>query len=404
MRWIKLGLPLTTLLLGACDDAPPPAAPPPEVFVVTASEQPYQPERTFSARIDSRSDVNITAQVSGKLTAVHFREGDNVEAGAPLFDIDPAPYQAALDRARAEQERARATLADARSNLQRADKLVEKGYISDSEYDTLKTRKLEAEAAEQSARAAMESAQVDLSYTHIAAPQAGRVGRSVASVGDVVSPGYGTLTTLVGGNDMQAVFQIPERLLTDAAMSDNQPKATDIEVGLIMPNGSEYPYTGNIVYVSNRVNTNTGTVEVRAAMPDPRDLLRPGMYVQAQVRLKESLSGLMIPQAALQVDQQGTYVFTVNENNLVLRTNLQTGERFGENVLVTEGMQAGAKVILQGIQKVRPGSEVVVSDYKPATQPHAGSQPAPSTDASSEEIGKEAGGEISDTSNGSEAP
>lgn len=397
MRWIKLGLPLTTLLLGACDDAPPPAAPPPEVFVVTASEQSYQPERTFTARIDSRSDVNITAQVTGKLTAVHFREGDNVEAGAPLFDIDPAPYQAALDRARAEQERARATLADAKNNLNRAHKLIEKGYISDSEYDTLKTRKLEAEAAEQSARAALESAQVDLSYTHISAPQAGRVGRSIASVGDVVSPGYGTLTTLVGGNDMQAVFQIPERLLTDAAMSENQPKPSDIEVGLIMPNGSEYPYTGNIVYVSNRVNTNTGTVEVRAAMPDPRDLLRPGMYVQAQVRLKESLSGLMIPQAALQVDQQGTYVFTVNENNRVLRTNLQTGERFGENVLVTEGVQAGAKVILQGIQKVRPGSEVVVSDYKPATQAHAGSEPEmPPAEPDNEEV--------TETSHGSDAP
>ena len=110
-------------------------------------------------------------------------------------------------------------------------------------------------------------------------------------------------------------------------------------------------------------------------MPNPRDLLRPGMFVQAHVRLKQSLSGLMIPQAALQVDQQGTYVFTVNTNNLVLRNNLMTGDRFGENVLVTEGLVAGEKVILRGIQKVRPGSEVQVSDYKPATDPHTGSQP-----------------------------
>ncbi|MCK0154362.1 efflux RND transporter periplasmic adaptor subunit [Alcanivorax sp. S6407] len=387
MRWIKLGLPLTILFLGACDDAPPPAAPLPEVFVVTASEQPYQPERTFTARIDSRSDVNITAQVSGKLTAVHFREGDNVEAGAPLFDIDPAPYEAALARAQAEHERARATLADARNNLDRAGKLIDKGYISDSEYDTLKTRKLEAEAAEQSARAALESARVDLSYTRISAPQAGRVGRSIASVGDVVSPGFGTLTTLVGGNDMQAVFQIPERLLTDAAMSENQPKPSEIEVGLEMPNGSDYPYTGNIVYVSNRVDSHTGTLEVRAAMPNPRDLLRPGMFVQAHVRLKESLQGLMIPQAALQVDQQGTYVFTVNKENRVLRNNLMTGDRFGENVLVSEGLQVGDRVILRGIQKVRAGSEVKALDYKPATTPHAGSQPAPQDSATPEDSG-----------------
>ena len=375
MRLSRFGLPVLFLVLAACEEPPATEAPPPEVFVVTASEQPYQPERTFTARIDSRSDVNITAQVSGKLTAVHFREGDTVEAGAPLFDIDPAPYEAALARAKAEHGRAKATLAEAKSNFSRANKLVDKGYISDSEYDTLKARQQEAEAAEQSARAARESAQVDLSYTHIEAPQAGRVGRSIASVGDVVSPGFGTLTTLVGGNDMQAVFQIPERLLTEAAMSDNQPKPSEIEVGLELPNGSEYPYTGNIVYVSNRVDSNTGTVEVRAAMPNPRDLLRPGMFVQAHVRLKQSLSGLMIPQAALQVDQQGTYVFTVNTNNLVLRNNLMTGDRFGENVLVTEGLVAGEKVILRGIQKVRPGSEVQVSDYKPATDPHTGSQP-----------------------------
>lgn len=372
MRWIKYGLPLTFLLLAGCEEAAPPETPRQEVFVVTASEQPYQPGRTFTARLDSRSDVNITAQVSGKLTAVHFREGDTVEAGAALFDIDPASYQAALSKARAEHERALATLGEARSNLARADKLVDKDYISDSEYDTLKSRLQEAEAAEQSARAAVESAEVDLSYTHIKAPQAGRVGRSIASVGDVVSPSYGTLTTLVGGNDMQAVFQIPERLLTEAAMSDDRPDPSQMDVVLEMPGGGEYPYSGSIVYISNRVDTNTGTVEVRAAIPNPRDILRIGMYVQAEVRMKESLQGLMIPQAALQVDQQGTYVFTVNEENKVQRRNLETSDRYGENVLVTSGLQAGTKVIVAGIQKVRPGSEVIASDFKPATEAHTG--------------------------------
>lgn len=372
MRWIKYGLPLTALLLAGCEAPPPPEPPKQEVFVVTASEQPYQPSRTFTARLDSRSDVNITAQISGKLTAIHFKEGDNVEEGAPLFDIDPASYRAALSKARAEHERAKATLGEARINLARADKLVDRDYISASEYDTLKSRLQEAEAAEQSAKAAMESAEVDLSYTRIKAPQAGLVGRSIASVGDVVSPGYGTLTTLVGGNDMQAVFQVPERVLTEAAMSEDRPDRSQMDVVLEMPGGSEYPYTGNIVYISNRVDTNTGTVEVRAAIPNPQDLLRLGMYVQAQVRMKESLYGLMIPQAALQVDQQGTYVFTVNGSNKVQRTNLQTSDRYGENVLVTSGLQAGAKVIVSGIQKVRPGNEVIASEFKPATQAHLG--------------------------------
>ncbi|MEQ3725729.1 efflux RND transporter periplasmic adaptor subunit [Alcanivorax sp.] len=373
MRFIRFGLPALFLALTACDEPPAPEAPPTEVFVVTASEQPYQPGRTFTARMESRSDVNITAQVTGKLVAVHFREGDVVEAGAPLFDIDPAPYKAALSQAKAERDRARANLSEANSNLTRASKLIDKGYISDSEYDTLQSRKQEAQAAAKSAEAALESAQVDLSYTHIAASQAGRVARSVASVGDVVSPSFGTLTTLVGQGNMQAVFQIPERLLTEAATSPDQPELSEIEVGLVMPDGSTYPQTGNIVYVSNRVAINTGTVEVRAAMPNPNDLLRPGMFVQAQVRLKESIQGLMLPQAALQVDQQGTYVFAVNEQDTVIRLNLQTGERIGENVLVDDGLPAGTRVILRGIQKVRPGSVVTATAFKPATQAHEGS-------------------------------
>lgn len=393
MRWMTLGLPLIAILLGGCDDAPAPEAPPTEVFVVTASERPYQPERTFTARIDSRSDVNITAQVSGKLLAVHFREGDMVEAGAPLFDIDPAPYEAALAKARAEQEKAKANLEEAKSNFARGEQLVDKNYISASEFDTLKARLLEAEAAGQAARAALESAQVDLSYTRISAPQAGRVGRSNASVGDVVSPGYGTLTTLVGGNDMQAVFQVPERLLTEAAMNADRPQPSDIEVGLEMPNGSTYPYTGNIVYVSNRVDTNTGTVEVRAAMPNPGDLLRQGMFVQARLRLKESLTGLMIPQAALQVDQQGTYVFTVNQNNVVVRSNIMTGDRFGEDVLVLEGLAPGDNVILRGIQKVRPGSEVLASPFQPAT---ASETPAPEAAQAPAAVQAETGAEATE--------
>lgn len=372
-RVISFSLLALTLTLGACDKKAAPETKVPEVFVTVASEQPYSPQRGFNARIESRSDVNISAEISGKLLAIHFKEGDEVVAGAPLFDIDPAPYKAALARAKAELSKAEANKANAIKNFARGKKLVEDGYISGSEYDTLEARELEAAAAVEAAQAAVESAEVDLEYTTIKAPQNGRVGRAKPSIGDVVNPGFGPLTTLVGKNDMEVVFQLPERLLMVAQRPDSNVKVSDFEVALMMPDGSEYPQTGTIHYFSNRVDPTTGTVETRAAIPNPNDILRPGLYVQAIVRVKVPVMGLMIPQASLQVDQLGTYVLAVDDTDTVTRINLTTGERVGENVLVNSGLEAGARVIIRGVQKARPGTKVTVSEFKPATEAAAGS-------------------------------
>ena len=372
-RVFSLSMFILAVLLGGCEEKAAPEAAIPEVFVVEASEQPYHPQRGFNAHIASRSDVDISAEVSGKLIAIHFKEGDEVKAGDPLFDIDPAAYKAALARAKAELSKAQANKVNAEKNFARGKKLVDDGYISASEYDTLEARELEAIAAEEAAKAALESAQVDLEYTAIKAPQDGRVGRAKPSVGDVVSPGYGPLTTLVGKNDMEVVFQVPERLMLAAQRPDAKVKVRDIEVALIMPDGQEYSHTGSIHYFSNRVDSSTGTVEVRAAIPNPDDILRPGLYVQALVRVKDPIMGLMIPQSAVQVDQRGTYVLAVDDTDTVTRINLVTGERFGENVLVDSGLDTGARVIIRGVQKARPGTKVTTSPYKPATEANPGS-------------------------------
>jgi membrane fusion protein (multidrug efflux system) len=339
-----------------------------EVFVTIASEHPYRPQQGFNARIESRSDVDITAQVTGKLLAIHFKEGDQVSMGAPLFDIDPAPYKAALSRANAELSKAKANQKAALKNFERGKKLVTDGFISGSEYDTLEARMLESAAASESAQAALESAQVDLEYTNILAPQDGRVGRAKPAIGDVVSPQYGVLTTLVGQEDMEVVFQLPEKLLLAATNRNSKIKVTDIVVAVKMSDGTEYPHTGTIHYFSNRVDGTTGTLEARASIPNPDDILRPGFYVRAVLRLKEPLMGLMIPQAAVQVDQRGTYVLAVDEHESVTRINLVTGERFAEKVLVNSGLEVGTRVIVRGIQKTRPGDTVVALDYQPATE------------------------------------
>lgn len=359
-------------LVSSCDEKAQPTTEPQEVFVVEAKEQPYNPHRGFNARIDSKTDVNISAEVSGKVLAIHFREGDQVLAGTPLFDIDPAPYKANLSKAKAELTKAKANLANANKNFARAKKLVSDGYISASEFDELESRELEAAAAVEAAEAALESAQVDLEYTTIKAPQDGRVGRAKPSVGDVVNPSYGPMTTLVGQEGMQVVFQVPEKLLL-SSRTGRKVAPEDIEVRLTMPDGSQYDQIGSIDYMSNRVDPTTGTVEVRANIANPNDVLRPGMYVQADVQLKNPVTGLMIPQSALQVDQQGTYVLAVDDSDSVTRINIQTGDRQGENVLVSSGLDAGTRVIVRGVQKARPGATVVVSEFKPATEANAGS-------------------------------
>ena len=166
---------------------------------------------------------------------------------------------------------------------------------------------------------------------------------------------------------MEVVFQVPEQVILSAERGETKASAQDIDVNLLMPDGSNYPYQGSIDYISNRVDPTSGTVEVRAKIPNPDELLRPGLYVQAILSLHQPLQGLMIPQATVQVDQQGSYVLIIDEKDQVKRINIQTGSRFDENVLVESGLDEGAQVIIRGIQKVRPGNAVIATKFVPAT-------------------------------------
>lgn len=373
MRFLFAGL---LVMLAACQPAEPKAKPVPDVFVTPATPQQYHPEASFNARIESRSDVEIKAQVSGKLTAIHFTEGETVVAGAKLFDIDPAPFHAAVKKAEADLARAKASETNAVRNFTRGKTLVKDGYISGAELDNLQSKQDEAIAAVRSAEAALERAQVDLAYTTITASQAGKVGRSIRAVGDIVGPETGALTTLVGDSDMDVVFQLPETLLLSVRFGESgRPKVEDVELRLILPNGSEYSESGRITYLSNRIDAATGTVEVRGQLANPNGLLRPGMFARATLRIKTPVTALMVPQAAVQVDQRGPYVLIVAADNTVARKNIQTGERVGENVIVTTELEEGAQVIVRGTQKARPGDTVKSLPFQPATAPSTGDAP-----------------------------
>lgn len=362
---------LATLCIFSCGEKQETVNEVPEVFVVSIEEKPYRPSRGFNGRIRSSNDVDIQAQVSGELVAIHFKEGDTIKAGAPLFDIDAAPYKAELAKAKGELARAKAAQNNAGKNFERGKKLVKDGFISAAEYDELETRALDSRAAVQTVEAAVDKAQINLNFTRIKAPQDGRVGRSKPAIGDIVGTGTEPLTTLVGQGSIDVIFQLPERLLISLRHSARI-KPEDVIVNLQLPDGSDYKETGKISYFSNRVDPTTGTLEAMASMPNPNDVLRPGLFVKVILRLDQPLMGLMVPQAAVQVDQQGTYVLAVDNNNTVMRKNLATGERLGEYTLVNTGLESGERVIIRGIQQARVGDTVKTLPYKPATAAHGG--------------------------------
>ncbi len=353
---------LSTVLLVACSDPIQEQKALKKVVITPATTLGYKPYSSFNARLVSRSEVAITAFVSGELIAVHFKEGEKVNRGQALFDIDPAPYEAAKAAAEAEVLRAQAASDNAVKKFNRAKELIDDNFISQSEYDQLESEVAGSHAAVRSAEAQLETANVNLAYTKITASTNGVIGRSSVNVGDIVGPESGTLTTLVGEGLIDVIFQVSDdewfKFARRQADQMTQNPADVVEVIIQFSDGSDYEYPGTIDYVSNRVNENTATVELRATVENPLGILRPGQYVIAKVQTKEEVFALEIPQRAIQVDQQGTYVMVVEPTNLVKRVNVELGQRTGENTVVKGGLIEGQNVIVSGLQQVRPGQEV----------------------------------------------
>jgi len=341
-------------------------APPPRVVEVVVDEviaEPYLPKSQYVGRLRARDDVAIQAKVTGYLLSRDFREGDLVEAGSVLYTIDSSEYAAELARAKADLAAAIANQANAARNYTRGEELLPKGAISQSEMDGLTAKKLEADARIEASRAQVTSAEVNLGFTRMTAPITGRIGRSKVSPGDLVGPNSGNLTTLVSIDPIQALFQVSEDTYTAvvAARMDeglNADALRDIEVSLELTNGVIYPEVGKIDYFANRVDIDTGTLEARALIPNSHSVLVPGQYVRVILQGTNFLEGIFAPQAAVQADQQGSFVLLVDGSSIVVRRNVELGERFDDRVLVKKGVEEGDRVIVRGLQQVRAGMPV----------------------------------------------
>ncbi|MCB1729420.1 MAG: efflux RND transporter periplasmic adaptor subunit [Halieaceae bacterium] len=362
MSRIPVLIPLFLWLL-ACSPTPQPQRSV-EVVVDAVVEKDYQYSTKYIGRLRARDDVAIQALVTGYLMSRDFQEGALVEAGDVLYTIDPSEYAAAMARAQADLAAAIALQANAERNYNRGRELLPRGAISQSEVDDLMAKKLDADAHIEAARALITSAQVNLDYTVITAPIRGRIGRSAASVGDLVGPNTGVLTTLVSIDPIEALFQVSElvfiEIATGTADYSSIASIQNIEVTLELRNGVIYPEIGRIDYIANRIDATTGTLEARASIPNPRRLLVPGQYVRVILTDPTPRQALFIPQASVQADQQGDFVLVVDADNTVRRRGVELGHRDDDRVLVKQGVAEGERVIVRGLQQVRPGMQVEV--------------------------------------------
>lgn len=360
MLVVVLAVPLA---LVACTQEPPPR-PMVEVVVDQVTLQSFQPKARYVGRLQAVDDVAIQARISGYLLSRDFREGEIIQAGSVLYTIDPSEFEAAVARAKADLAAAVAQQTNALRTYNRGLELVSKGAISEAEMDNFEAQKLETDAQIGAARAEVESAEVNLGYTTIIAPITGRIGRSAASVGDLVSANSGDLTSLVSQDPIDAQFQITEatylkRVSVHLASGLDSEEVRRVEVGLELTDGTTYPLVGGIDYVGNRVDQTTGTMEARARIPNPNSVLVPGQYVRIVIQDTELEEALFLPQAAVQADQRGSFVLIVEED-VVARRDVVLGERLDDKVIVTSGINAGANVIVRGLQQVRPGMPVKI--------------------------------------------
>ncbi|WP_299793769.1 efflux RND transporter periplasmic adaptor subunit [uncultured Shewanella sp.] len=353
-----LGLQLT-----ACGEPPAPQqAMLPSVIVNTAKTEEIQSRTEIVGRTNASEDVTIKSQIQGQLLKRTFVEGDDVTAGDLLFEIDPATYIAELAQQKAVLKQANASRDVAVMNWERGRRLLPDGMISAQDMDELTTRKLTTAAGVVQAEAAVQAAELQLSYTKVYAPISGRISNAMVSTGDIITPNS-DMANLVQLQPMWVNFQVAEKALITAKenfskAAEREVELSDIVISLRLPNGSMFNETGYIDFVSNRVDAATGTLPIRATFKNGEKMLLPGMFVTLIVESPIKENALLIPQAAVQEDQQGRFVMVLNEQDMVEKRIVELGERFGVDWRVMSGLSDGERIVVDGLQKIRPGIQV----------------------------------------------
>jgi membrane fusion protein (multidrug efflux system) len=336
-------------------------SPPPAVTIVKAVMQPVGSASIFTGKVQAVDRIDLRARVEGFLEQRAFTEGAEVEKGALLLKIEQGQYKVRVEESTAAVLRAEANLRLAQVELDRSKTLVQQKVAAQSRLDQAQSAYDVAQAELTSARASLEKAKLDLSYTEIMAPVAGRIGRISVSVGNFVGPSNGSLATLVSQDPMYVVFPVTERELLEARKeaAASGRTASSLNVRIRLADDRSYSHSGTIDFVDVQVAGGTDTVTVRAVMPNPERTLIDGQLVTASIEAKDPQNLPVIPQQALQADQQGTFVLVVDGENKVQVRRIQLGPQVeGGRIAAQSGLQDNDRIITEGVQRVRPGQVV----------------------------------------------
>jgi len=340
-----------------------PAATP--VSVATVAEREVATWDEFSGRLEAVERVDIRSRVAGTVQAVHFREGGLVKAGDLLVTIDPAPYVAEVDRAEAQVAAAQARVAFTTSEHERAQRLWEMRAIAERERDERANARRAAEADLRAAQAALQSARLNLGYTRVRAPVSGRVGRLEVTVGNLVAagPGAPVLTTLVSVDPIYASFDADEQVVARALRELADANGARVPLGTIpVQMGTaadrDLPFAGRLQLVDNQVDPRSGTVRVRAVFDNPDGSLMPGQFAKLRMGRAKTDAAVLIDERAVGTDQSRKFVLVVDADSKAEYREVTLGASADGLRIVTAGLQPGERIVVNGLQRIRPGALV----------------------------------------------
>ena len=401
---------LVVSLLSACGDKAAPPAQLPEAAYVTIAPEKRAVENELPGRLESYRTAEVRARVPGIVLKRTFEEGAFVKQGQVLFKIDPRSYQASVQNAKAALSRAEANKVQADLKLKRYKPLVEINAISKQEYDDAIAAAKQASADVEAAKATLVNNKLNLEYATVTAPISGRIGRAMVTEGALVGQNEATLLATIQQinpiylNLTQSSAELLKlrQMMQSGALKDAE--KSGLKVTMVMEDGSIYPHTGKLLFSDISVDPTTGELALRALFPNPDNMLLPGMFVRARLEQAVNENAITVPQQAVQHTNDGSQVIVINQENKAEIRKVKTTSAIGNRWLVTEGLQPGDRVIVEGLQKVRPGSPVNPVEWvdpmapakaAPADAP-AAAVPAPAAEAGAKPAGGEAAAPVTE--------
>lgn len=361
-------------MLAACDQAAPPAATPPEVSVAQVVSVTAPQWDEFTGRFSAIDAVDLRPRVSGYIQRVAYEEGQEVAVGQILFVIDPSSYQAELDRAAADLERARSKASLATSESERARKLAEQQVISTEMYEQRSAAMRQAQSEIRASQAAVDLARLNLGYTQVRAPVSGRAGKALVTVGNLAQANDTVLVNIVSLDPMHVYFEGDEgtylRYVNSIRAGEQlSPRNTRTPVRIGLTNEDGFPHTGYVDFVDNRVDEGTGTIRARAVVENKDGRFTPGLYARVQMMASEPRDMLLVDEKAIVTDQDRKYVYVLAGDKTVQRRDVQLGPKQDGLRIIRSGLQRSDRVVVNGLQKIMGSGTAVTPLVIPMIPP-----------------------------------